>query len=79
MSKGGLPRAKPASILMEPNHKLAKSKSKFFAIPDRYRRLIGKLIYLTLTRPEHAYDVHTLAQFMQSLRVDHLEAALHVV
>lgn len=64
ISEAGLYGAKPISTPMEPNHKLAKSTSSPFHIPDRYRRLIGKLIYLTLTYLELSYDVHTFAQFV---------------
>lgn len=45
----------------------------------RYRRLIGRLIYLTITRPELAYSVHTLAQFMTRPTVAHWDAAIQVV
>lgn len=51
--------------MMELNHHLAKTVGPTFAFPNRYRWLIGKLIYLTLTHLELAY-VHTLAQFMQA-------------
>ncbi|KAI5678315.1 hypothetical protein M9H77_09265 [Catharanthus roseus] len=58
---------------------LAKASGSLFDNPDRYRRLIGKLIYLTLTRPELAYAVHTLAQFMHAPRHAHWDAAIRVV
>lgn len=74
-----LPGAMPISTPMEPNHQLAKSTSAIFHLPDRYWRLIGKLIYLTLTCPELACAVHTLAQFMQSPRIDLMSVALRVV
>ena len=44
-----------------------------------YRRLIGRLIYLTITRPELSYPVHILAQFMSTPRENHWHAALKVV
>lgn len=50
---------------MVPNHQLAKTVGPLFAFPELYPRLIGKLIYFTLTFLELAYTLHTLAQFMQ--------------
>ncbi|KAI5662789.1 hypothetical protein M9H77_22112 [Catharanthus roseus] len=62
-----------------PAAKLAKVSGSFFDNPDCYRRLIGKLIYLTLTRPELAYAVYILAQFMHAPRRAHWNAAIRVV
>ncbi|GKC19700.1 hypothetical protein Tco_1021850 [Tanacetum coccineum] len=44
-----------------------------------YQRLVGKLIYLTNTRPNIAYDVHCLSKFMHSPLNSHLEAAMRVL
>lgn len=44
-----------------------------------YRRLVGKLIYLTISRPDLSYDVHVLAQCMHSSKSVHWHAALKLV
>jgi hypothetical protein len=41
--------------------------------------LVGRLIYLTITRPDLCYSVHVLAQFMQAPRQAHYNVALRVL
>jgi len=41
--------------------------------------LVGKLIYLTLTRPDISYAVQNLSQVMHSLRKSHLAVALRLL
>ncbi|CAM8877760.1 unnamed protein product [Rhodiola kirilowii] len=47
--------------------------------PAPYIRLIGQLIYLTNTRPNLAYSVHILSQFMHQPTQDHLSATHKVL
>ncbi|GJW71778.1 ribonuclease H-like domain-containing protein [Tanacetum coccineum] len=44
-----------------------------------YQKLLGKLIYLTHTKPDIAYFVHCLAQHMHSPLKSHLSSALNVL
>ncbi|XP_049358503.1 secreted RxLR effector protein 161-like [Solanum verrucosum] len=46
---------------------------------SQYQRLIGKILYLTITRPDIAYTVQTLNQFLQRPKVQHWQAALRVL
>ena len=75
----GLLGAKPVSIPVEQNHHLAADKGPLFSDPKKYRRLVGRLVYLSITRPELCYAIHLLSQFMKAPHVVHWEAALRVV
>lgn len=79
ISEVGLLGAKPADCPIEQNHKLGLANGQLFSAPASYRRLVGRLIYLAVTRPDLAYSVHILSQFMQEPRTEHWEAALRVV
>ena len=79
ISETGLLGAKPSAFPIEQNHKLGLATGEFVPDPESYRRLVGRLIYLAVTRPDLAYSVHILSQFMQEPRMEHWEAALRVV
>ncbi|GKF33399.1 hypothetical protein Tco_0106599, partial [Tanacetum coccineum] len=44
-----------------------------------YQKLMGKLIYLTNTRPDISYVVHCLSQFMHSPLKSHLKIAFKIL
>ncbi|GAA0168446.1 hypothetical protein LIER_23160 [Lithospermum erythrorhizon] len=78
ISETGLLGSKPAAFPIEQNHSLALAKGAEFADPERYRRLVGQLIYLAFTRPDLAYTMHILTQFMQGSCQKYWGAALRV-
>jgi len=67
--------SKPIEFPMEENHKLTLVNCKVTNEPSRYRRLVGRLIYLTITRPKLCYAVHILPQFMQEPKEEHIDVA----
>ncbi|XP_059302043.1 uncharacterized mitochondrial protein AtMg00810-like [Lycium ferocissimum] len=44
-----------------------------------YQQLVGRLLYLTIARPDIAFAVQTLSQFMHAPKRSHMEAAIRVV
>lgn len=44
-----------------------------------YRQLMGKLIFLTVTRPDIAYTVNRLSSYMANPQETHLEATKHLL
>ena len=79
LQDSGLTGARPAQFLMEQNLKLTTTDGELLNDATKYRRLVGRLIYLTVTRPDIVYFVQTLSQFMHEPRKPHWDAALRVL
>ena len=75
----GLTTAKPISCPLDPAVKLQKLGSDLFHDPTAYRRLIGRLVYLTNTRPDISFSVGLLSQFMDKPMIEHHQAALRIL
>ncbi|XP_017696192.1 uncharacterized mitochondrial protein AtMg00810-like [Phoenix dactylifera] len=66
----GFTGARVAKTLMEQNVKLDRSSGELLDDPLGYRRLVGRFLYLTITRPDVSFDVQ--------VREPHLDAA-HII
>ena len=51
---------------IESNLKLQSAKVEEVIDRDRFRRLVGRLIYLSHSRPDIAFSVSMVSQFMHS-------------
>jgi myo-inositol catabolism protein IolC len=54
----GFTASKPIDFPMEQKLKLTHSEGSALSDPSPYRRLVGRLIYLIVTRPDIAYSVN---------------------
>nr|XP_019071523.1 uncharacterized protein LOC109121300 [Solanum lycopersicum] len=88
ISDSGMSGSKPCDTPVEVNQKLTTSEfddhfkldnGNVLLDPGEYQRLVGRLLYLTITMPYIAFAVQSLTQFMHAPKSSHMEAALRVV
>ncbi|WRX26121.1 Reverse transcriptase [Theobroma cacao] len=77
--ESGMMGSKPVAFPMEQHHQLIAGSGKPCEDPGQYWHLVGRLLYLTITRPDISYAVHILSQFMHDPRQPHLKAAYRVL
>lgn len=72
-------QCKPAAIPLQQNIKLHSEDGSKEADVTLYRQLVGSLIYLTTTRPDLAYAVSVLSQYMSKPLESHWNVAKSVL
>ena len=78
LSETGKLGVKPCSSPMVPSVHLTK-EGETFEDPERYRRLVGKLNYLTITRPDIAHSIIVVSQYMSSPTINHWAAVEQIL
>ncbi|XP_021749699.1 uncharacterized protein LOC110715424 [Chenopodium quinoa] len=69
----------PATFPMPKGLKLSKYDGELIPDPEVYRRLVGKLLYLNLSRPDISYSVQQLSQFLSEPTAPHLSTVVHIL
>ncbi|XP_060969729.1 uncharacterized mitochondrial protein AtMg00810-like [Cannabis sativa] len=64
---------------MEANLKRGQDEKEKLVDQILNKRIVGKLQYLTITRPDISYSVNKLSQFLSTPRVTHLHATQRVL
>uniref|UniRef100_A0A803QCG6 Reverse transcriptase domain-containing protein n=1 Tax=Cannabis sativa TaxID=3483 RepID=A0A803QCG6_CANSA len=64
---------------MDPRIKLNDHQGELLENPSPYQQLVGKLLYLTLFRPDVTFVVNILSQFMSSPRTPHMQSVHHLL
>nr|GEY38271.1 retrovirus-related Pol polyprotein from transposon TNT 1-94 [Tanacetum cinerariifolium] len=70
---------KPIATPMDTTIKLNDSDSYLLPDPSTYKTLVGKLLYLTIIRPDLSFAALALSQYSHSPRSSHYEALLRVL
>ncbi|WZZ70893.1 hypothetical protein YC2023_082263 [Brassica napus] len=75
LKDAGIQGDKTAKMPLEDGYKIPREgeieDSKAFHDPKLYRKLVGKLIYLTITRPDICFAVNQVSQHMQVPKEHH--------
>ena len=75
----GMLGCKPAETPMDSTVKLEESDGSPPVDKGRYQRLVGKLIYLSHTRPDIGFSVSMVSQFMNNPTEKHMTAVTRIL
>ncbi|RVW55235.1 Retrovirus-related Pol polyprotein from transposon TNT 1-94 [Vitis vinifera] len=79
LNETGMLRCKPAETPMDTTVKLEESDGSAPVDKGRYQRLVGKLIYLSHTRPDIGFSVSVVSQFMNNPTEKHMTAVIRIL
>nr|XP_028965074.1 uncharacterized protein LOC108170699 [Malus domestica] len=79
LHKAGMDSCKPASTPCKPHTPLLLNEGDPLSDPTLYRSIVGSLQYLTFTRPDIAYAVNTVCQFMAKPTEVHFGAVKRIL
>ena len=79
LQRSAMLKCKPCNTPLSAKSKLSATDGTPLFDATEYSQIVGFLQYLTLTRPDIAYDVHHVAQFMSSPRTTHLTAVKQIL
>ncbi|KAB2635595.1 reticuline oxidase-like protein [Pyrus ussuriensis x Pyrus communis] len=79
LKETGMLGCKPVDTPIVEKHHLCVDPNQKSVDKGRYQRLVGRLIYLAHTRPDIAYAVSVVSQFMHSPSLDHMAAVMRIL
>ena len=71
--------AKPSETPTDSGGKLDNDSGELLSDIGHFQRLVGRLIYLTITRPDISYSVSLVSRFMAAPRTHHLNAVNRIL
>ncbi|XP_058767070.1 uncharacterized mitochondrial protein AtMg00810-like [Vicia villosa] len=75
----GLTRCKLSSTPLDASIRVHQDNGNLFSDVTAYRKLVGRFIYLTTTRPDIAFAMQQLSQFMSAPTEAHYRDSLRVL
>ena len=79
LEETGMLYCKPVDTPMDPNVNTVPGQGESLGHLGRFRRLVSKLNYLTITRPDISFPVSVVSQFLQSLCDSHWDAVIRIL
>ena len=79
LAEAGMVDCKPVETPMVTNHGLQNVEGAEMTDQERYRSMVGKLIYLSHTRTDIVYAVGVLSKFMHRPQVEHMAAVMRIL
>lgn len=79
ISLAGLQDGRSVDTPLEVNVKYRRDDGDFLSDPSLYRRLVGSLNYLTITRPDISFAVQQVSQFMKAPTHIHLAVVRRII
>ncbi|MCO5576543.1 hypothetical protein L7F22_030354 [Adiantum nelumboides] len=79
LMKYGMAYCKPILTPLDWNLKLRIVEGEVLDDATMYRRIVGSLIYMTISRPDSSYAVGLVSHYMQLPRKSHLDAVRRIM
>ncbi|KAM2919779.1 uncharacterized mitochondrial protein AtMg00810-like [Malus sylvestris] len=77
--KAGMDNCKSCATPCKPHSSVLVAEGELLTDPTLYRSLVGSLQYLTFTRPDIAFAVNTVCQFMHAPTDVHLGLVKRII
>lgn len=79
LAKSGMLDCRLAESPIVSNHRLQTVLDGERADKEQYQKLVGKLIYLSYTRPDILYALGVVSRFMHLPQVPHMEVVIKIL
>ncbi|RVX14258.1 Retrovirus-related Pol polyprotein from transposon RE1 [Vitis vinifera] len=79
LQETGMSGCQPVNTPIEEGLKMCVESNQVSTYKGRYQRLVGRLMYLAHTRPDLAYALSVVSQYMHNPREQHMNAVMRIL